>query len=256
MGKRALFGGIYALVLIGTFGYSEFGPYLLAVFTTLLLNEVARILDVQSRLPLLTFTTIALVLGFFFGWGGPIELISSTLFIGILLALSLLRSHRPAHEMRRGLFALAYIWLPMAYLIQIAEDFPWLILFIFSMIWSSDTFAYLAGRQFGKRPLAPKLSPKKTIEGFIGGIIGTLIVGVVVNHYIGWTSAAAALSLALTVAITAPFGDLVASSLKREADIKDSGVFLPGHGGALDRLDSFITAAPVAALVYHYIQLI
>lgn len=67
MGKRALFGGIYALVLIGTFGYSDFGPYLLAVFTTLLLNEVARILDVQSRLPLLAFTTIALVLGFFSG---------------------------------------------------------------------------------------------------------------------------------------------------------------------------------------------
>ena len=256
MGKRALFGGIYALVLIGTFGYSDFGPYLLAVFALLLLNEVARILDVQSRFPLLTFTASALTLGVFFGWGSPMELISSTLFIGVLLALSLLRAQRPAHEMRRGLFALAYIWLPMAYVIQVAEDFPWLILFIFIMIWSSDTFAYLAGRQFGKRPFAPKLSPKKTIEGFIGGIVGTLIVGVVVNHYIGWTSASAALSLALTVAITAPFGDLVASSLKREADIKDSGVFLPGHGGALDRLDSFITAAPVAALVYHYIQLI
>ena len=256
MGKRALFGGIYALVLIGTFGYSDFGPYLLAVFTVLLLNEVARILDVQSRFPLLAFTASALVLGVFFGWGSPMELLSSTLFIGVLLALTLLRAQRPAHEMRRGLFALAYIWLPMVYLIQVAEDFPWLILFIFIMIWSSDTFAYLAGRQFGKRPLAPKLSPKKTIEGFIGGIIGTLLVGVVVKHYIGWTSTSAALSLALTVAITAPFGDLVASSLKREADIKDSGVFLPGHGGALDRLDSFITAAPVAALVYYYIQLI
>ena len=256
MGKRALFGGIYALVLIGTFGYSDFGPYLLAVFTVLLLNEVARILDVQSRFPLLAFTASALVLGVFFGWGSPMELLSSTLFIGVLLALTLLRAQRPAHEMRRGLFALAYIWLPMVYLIQVAEDFPWLILFIFIMIWSSDTFAYLAGRQFGKRPLAPKLSPKKTIEGFIGGIIGTLVVGVVVNHYIGWTSTSGALSLALTVAITAPFGDLVASFLKREADIKDSGVFLPGHGGALDRLDSFITAAPVAALVYYYIQLI
>ena len=256
MGKRALFGGIYALVLIGTFGYSDFGPYLLAVFTVLLLNEVARILDVQSRFPLLAFTASTLVLGVFIGWGSPMELLSSTLFIGVLLALTLLRAQRPAHEMRRGLFALAYIWLPMVYLIQVAEDFPWLILFIFIMIWSSDTFAYLAGRQFGKRPLAPKLSPKKTIEGFIGGIIGTLIVGMVVNHYMGWTSTSAALSLALTVAITAPFGDLVASSLKREADIKDSGVFLPGHGGALDRLDSFITAAPVAALVYYYIQLI
>jgi CDP-diglyceride synthetase len=147
MGKRAFFGGIYALVLIATFGYSDFGPYLLAVFTTLLLNEVARILNVQSRFPLLAFTTIALVLGFLFGWGGPIELISSTLFIGVLLALSLLRSQRPAYEMRRGLFALAYIWLPMAYLIQISEDFPWLILFIFIMIWSSDTFASLQKRR-------------------------------------------------------------------------------------------------------------
>ena len=256
MGKRALFGGIYALVLIATFGYSDFGPYLLAGFTLLLINEVAKIVDVQSRFPLLAFTTIALVLGVIFGWGSLMEVLSSTLFIAVLLALTLLRSERPAHELRSGLFVLTYIWLPMAYLIQSAENSPWLILFIFIMIWSSDTFAYLAGKRFGKRPLAPKLSPKKTVEGFIGGIVGTLIVGVAVNYFIEWTSATAALSLALTVAITAPFGDLIASALKREADIKDSGVFLPGHGGALDRLDSFITAAPVAVLVYHYIQLI
>ena len=60
------------------------------------------------------------------------------------------------------------------------------------------------------------------------------------------------LVLAAVVSITAPFGDLVASSLKREADVKDSGVFLPGHGGALDRLDSFLTAAPIAILIYQY----
>lgn len=62
-----------------------------------------------------------------------------------------------------------------------------------------------------------------------------------------------ALSLAVTVSLIAPFGDLVASALKREADIKDSGVFLPGHGGALDRLDSFITAAPIAILIYQHL---
>jgi phosphatidate cytidylyltransferase len=63
-----------------------------------------------------------------------------------------------------------------------------------------------------------------------------------------------AASLAISVSITAPLGDLVASAIKRDAGVKDSGVFLPGHGGALDRLDSFITAAPVALILYQYLS--
>ncbi len=154
--------------------------------------------------------------------------------------------------MRRGLFALAYVFFPMALIIQTTGTFQELILFIFTMIWASDTFAYLAGRSFGKRPFAPKLSPKKTIEGFAGGVVGTIITGFAVNHYWDLLDVDVALALAAVVSITAPFGDLVASSLKREADVKDSGVFLPGHGGALDRLDSFLTAAPIAILIYQY----
>jgi len=252
MGKRALFGFIYAGGLIGILGFTPYGTYMLAVFTLLLLNEVARILDVQSRLPLLIFTSLFLIGGAIGNWGGPEEIISATLAIGIMMVLVLLRAERPAHEMRRGLFALAYVFLPMAFIIQTTRDFSELILFIFAMIWASDTFAYLAGRSLGKRPFAPKLSPKKTIEGFAGGVVGTIITGFAVNHYWGLLDVDMALALAAVVSITAPFGDLVASSLKREADVKDSGLFLPGHGGALDRLDSFLTAAPIAILIYQY----
>ena len=252
MGKRALFGFIYAGGLIGILGFTPYGTYMLAFFTLLLLNEVARILDVQSRLPLLTFTSLFLIGGAVGNWGRPEEIISATLAIGIMMVLALLRAERPAHEMRRGLFALAYVFLPMALIIQSTRDFSELTLFIFTMIWASDTFAYLAGRSFGKRPFAPKLSPKKTIEGFAGGVVGTIVTGFAVNHYWDLLDVDVALALAAVVSITAPFGDLVASSLKREADVKDSGVFLPGHGGALDRLDSFLTAAPIAILIYQY----
>jgi phosphatidate cytidylyltransferase len=252
MGKRALFGGLYALVLIGVFGFTSFGTYLLAIFTLLLLNEVAKILEVQSRFPLLAFTSIFLMFGSLWNWGGLQEIISSTMTIGILMVLALLRADQPAHEMRRGLFALAYVYLPMALLIQTARDFSELILFIFTMIWASDTVAYLVGRAIGKTPFAPKLSPKKTLEGFFGGVVGTIGIGWTVNHYWDLMDNDVALALAAAIAITAPFGDLVASSLKREAGVKDSGVFLPGHGGALDRLDSFLTAAPIAVLIYHY----
>ena len=88
----------------------------------------------------------------------------------------------------------------------------------------------------------------------IGGVIGTLVIGVVANQYWALMPTHIAASLAISVSITAPLGDLVASAIKRDAGVKDSGVFLPGHGGALDRLDSFITAAPVALILYQYLS--
>jgi phosphatidate cytidylyltransferase len=188
-----------------------------------------------------------------FDWGDNNNIVTSTVMLSTLLVLTLLRAKQPALEMRKSFFGLIYVYVPMIYVIQTSVESPKLILFIFIMIWSSDTFAYLVGRGFGKHPFAPKLSPKKTTEGFVGGILGTLVVGTATNHFWGLTSMPIALFLAVTVSLIAPFGDLVASALKREADVKDSGVFLPGHGGALDRLDSFITAAPISILIYQHL---
>jgi phosphatidate cytidylyltransferase len=254
MGKRTLWGAVYAGALIALFGFTILGPIALALFTLFLLKELATIQKMESRFPLLVLASILLSLGGFLGYGGPKEIVSSSILLSILLSFALLRAKQPALEIRRGLFAIAYIWVPLAFTIQHADDRPELILFIFVMIWSSDSMAYLFGRFFGKRPLAPTLSPKKTIEGMIGGVIGTIVIGLIANHYWGLMPVHIAASLALSVSITAPLGDLVASAVKREAGVKDSGVFLPGHGGALDRLDSFITAAPVALILYQYLS--
>lgn len=254
MGKRIFFGALYGAGLIGVFGFAPlFSPYLLGLFTLLLINEVSTILKVESRFPLLSFAGILLVLGAVTDRGNWLQdVLASAVGMSILLSFALLRAEAPVREMRRGLFTIAYVWTPMALMVHAAAYHSELILFIFAMIWSSDSLAYFSGRLFGKTPFAPKLSPKKTVEGFIGGALGTMGTAYVLNYYWDLLDMPLALALGFAVAITAPFGDLVASALKREAGIKDSGVFLPGHGGALDRLDSFLTAAPIAVLIYLY----
>ncbi len=252
--KRTLWGALYAAELIGFFGFSALGPYVLGIFLMLLINELANLKQVESKFPLLLFAGGLLTTGVFIGWGGAKELIIAVLLYLLLCAFTLLRAVQPAREITKSFFIIAYVFLPILYCIQIATVFPRLILFIFILIWSSDSFAYVVGRFFGKRPLAPILSPKKTIEGFIGGILGTISVAIIANYYWNLLPLHMGVSLALGVSIAAPLGDLLASAIKREADVKDSGVFLPGHGGALDRLDSFITAAPLAIIIYQYLS--
>ncbi len=114
-------------------------------------------------------------------------------------------------------------------------------------IWFVDTLAYLGGRLFGKRALAPEVSPKKTVEGFLFGLIGAILFSAV--WYIsGFVPFDIALALALSAGLAGQLGDLVESSMKREAAVKDAGDLLPGHGGILDRFDSMLMTAPVIAL--------
>lgn len=120
---------------------------------------------------------------------------------------------------------------------------------LFVLIWSSDTFAYLAGRLFGKHKMAPSISPKKTWEGFSGGVLLTLVLSFFVEKYYpelrgNW------IVVGFLISIFAPLGDLVESRLKRIFSVKDSGAVIPGHGGILDRLDSFIICTPVLYLYF------
>lgn len=116
---------------------------------------------------------------------------------------------------------------------------------IYIFIWANDTGAYLSGSLLGKHKLFPRISPKKSWEGFAGGIVGALAMGAIGSYVVGgglgmW------LGLALVVAITSVFGDLVESMFKREAGIKDSGRIMPGHGGILDRFDALLISSPFA----------
>ena len=120
----------------------------------------------------------------------------------------------------------------------------------FLLIWATDTFAYVAGRAFGKHPLAPSISPKKTWEGAVGGAVAAVVVAVGLKalflDFLAWPHV---LALALICGVVSQLGDLAESQLKRSVGAKDSGTLLPGHGGLLDRLDAMIVAAP---LVYLY----
>lgn len=115
------------------------------------------------------------------------------------------------------------------------------VLLVFILIWSSDTFAYLTGRAFGKNPLHAELSPKKTWEGFIGGTLLTAAVGAYCFYaFFQITNIWQGAILGALMSVFGTAGDLFESALKREKGIKDSGKFLPGHGGALDRFDAFL----------------
>jgi phosphatidate cytidylyltransferase len=120
-----------------------------------------------------------------------------------------------------------------------------LLIWAFIVTWATDIGAYFAGRTFGKRKLAPSISPNKTVEGLLGGIAAATIFGG------AWVLATglgvALLALAPVLAIAAQGGDLFESRMKRKAGVKDSGNWLPGHGGALDRLDGLVPVAVLTA---------
>lgn len=127
---------------------------------------------------------------------------------------------------------------------------PWWILFLFLLIWSSDTFAYFAGRLWGRHKLAPHVSPKKTWEGLVGGTLGAMLVATVIAYFIEFSLSWYV--IALVTILLGVLGDLFESMMKRMSDVKDSGQILPGHGGVLDRLDSLIAALPFYALALTY----
>lgn len=120
-------------------------------------------------------------------------------------------------------------------------------------VWFNDTGAYVFGKLFGKRKMLEKISPGKTWEGFIGGCISTLVLGFFMNRVFHELNQIQWMVLSLIVVLSGTIGDLVESLYKRELKIKDSGKFFPGHGGMLDRFDSFLMAAP---FVYVFLVLI
>ncbi|HEX5238431.1 MAG TPA: phosphatidate cytidylyltransferase [Sphingomicrobium sp.] len=120
-----------------------------------------------------------------------------------------------------------------------------LLLWTFIVTWSTDIGAYFAGRRFGRTKLAPTISPGKTVEGLCGGVAAAFLVGgawTLANHL-----GAALLVLAPVLALAAQAGDLFESGMKRRAAVKDSGHWLPGHGGVLDRLDGLVPVAVLTA---------
>ncbi|MEO8431881.1 MAG: phosphatidate cytidylyltransferase [Acidobacteriota bacterium] len=184
--------------------------------------------------------------------GGPLAV---ALFLALLLlsCVAPLFSGVALHAALGGASATAFgvlaIALPATALCALREISPRAVLFLFLIVWGCDSFAYYSGRAFGKHRLAPRVSPNKTWEGTVGGLVGATLVGAAGGAWwllpeIGPLGGAAAGALASSAG---QLGDLVESLWKRGAGVKDSGTFLPGHGGFYDRIDSLLFAGPVLA---------
>ena len=147
-------------------------------------------------------------------------------------------------------FVYAPVNMSFVYLLRIRPDYGWIFAWVPFIAWVCDTCAYFTGRAFGKHKLAPVLSPKKTVEGAIGGVIGSVIVGFIIGYVLYARKMYNIDFLFVMIIITfvgsiiGQLGDLLASGIKREHDIKDYGNVIPGHGGIMDRFDSVIFVIP------------
>lgn len=163
------------------------------------------------------------------------------------------------YDVAKVLFAFIYVTVLMSYVLRIRDMEYGLYLAFYLLIasWGNDVCAYFIGRAIGKHKLSPKVSPNKSVEGFVGGIVGAFVIGYLYamvfpgelpfTHYY-WGGIVAAVAAAVSV-----IGDLAASAIKRNHNIKDYSNLIPGHGGIIDRFDSVIYIAPV---IYWLVNLV
>lgn len=253
---------VVALVLVG-----RPGIYLLAVVLGGLALWEFRGLSLRmgNRAP----SWLLYPLGFYFAFSGtvlrgiPVELVLSIALIAGLSVFLVLPGRREGlGRWAMGLAGAVYIGMPLnAFLLiyQGAQPPPrglaWILLIILTVV-ISDAAALLVGTRIGRHPFFPAISPKKTVEGAIAGLLFCLPVMLVGGPLLLGLQPWHAAALALLIGVTAQIGDLVESQMKRLARVKDSSKLIPGHGGALDRLDSMLFPPIVVFFYASYLHLL
>lgn len=237
------------------------GPVLFATLLAVSLigmHELYRVMKVEEE----KFSPLALV-----GYAGAVIYYILLYFqasaytmielIGVLIALMFVYvfayPRYRSEQVMAAFFGVAYVAVMLSYIFQTRnlKDGAFIVWLIFLCSWGCDTCAYCVGMLIGKHKMSPKLSPKKSVEGAVGGVAGAALLGGIYAAVVGSHLEAAGnqvLVYALICAVGALIsmvGDLAASAIKRNHDIKDYGKLIPGHGGILDRFDSVIFTAPV-----------
>lgn len=255
--KRSLSGAVYILLLITSIQYSTETFFILfGLFLLLAVSEFCELIQINKLIPIL-ISAIIFVAFYYFKTTRIIDVLVLT--FSLLVSIKLLTflfstNQKPIENYLKYLYLLGYIILPFVFITKIPFGIkgynPKIIISIFILIWTNDTFAYIVGKTFGKNKLLERVSPKKTIEGFVGGIVFGVIASLLISKFYIQGATIIWIIIAIIVGIFGTIGDLIESKFKRVAGVKDSGKIMPGHGGILDRLDSVIFVAPFVFLFY------
>ena len=269
--KRAISGAVYIFLLLACILYStESFLILFGIFLIISLIEFCNLIQVNKIIPVLFGTSIyTSVIIFSNYYKSKFEIIQTldnilliaTLIVSIKCIFFLFDNKSKIDTFSKYLFLLGYITLPFIFITKISFGInnynPKIIIGLFILIWTNDTFAYIIGKSTGKHKLFEKISPKKTVEGFFGGLIFAIFAGYLISSYLIKPSTQFSnksmliwMIIAAIVGVIGTVGDLIESKFKRIAGVKDSGKIMPGHGGVLDRLDSVIFVAPFIFLFY------
>lgn len=269
--KRIITGALTAALAIAIVLYLK-TPFFAAVATVLVLLAAAEYAAAVKRIVISPMLRWALwlavgVLAFADGvhsqtialplpdglTAGDAWFAAAALVLGLAVSVGLAgRADMRERLAASALFTFGALWLGLFLVaaVNLHRINPVLLFWVLMVAALSDIGAYYGGRSFGRTPLAPLISPNKTIAGAVSGLAASVVTGVVVvTLWWGYEAVSPAIALtALLCGAAAQVGDLVASLLKRAAEVKDTGRLLPGHGGLLDRLDSILLAAPLLYL--------
>jgi len=257
LSTRAISGALYISLLILCIYWQYALVVLFLGFGLICMAEFKKLIQLESKSPYIVF--VVMYLGFSFwclsfsedsGFNEAIQILQViTIFVQLLLIKDLFSEKTiPLFNTKRYILTTFYLTSSFVFLILIAnnnyEFTPLLLLGAFILVWVNDTGAYLIGKNFGKQKLFPSISPKKTVEGFLGGLFFACLISYFIATFTETLNFTFWLILSIVVSVFGTIGDLIESKFKRQANVKDSGVIMPGHGGLLDRLDSIIFVAP------------
>jgi phosphatidate cytidylyltransferase len=224
----------------------------LVVLAIICLGELFDLFADAEPVRLAGFIGVAGVMGAAYAGDDMHVLLAYVAFFPVLFAVTLVQQRAGTLGMALTAFGVAWIGLSLAHGILLRElpHGGGIIVDILVGTFVGDTGAYMGGRWFGRRPLAPHVSPNKTVEGLLIGMATAVVATWLAGTYQDWLSGSDALLLGLGVAVAAPLGDLFESFVKRDAGTKDSGRMFGAHGGALDRLDAVMFSAVVGYYVW------
>lgn len=257
MFKTRLLSGIVLVIiaLITVIGGGDILFATLLIISLIGMSELYKILHVNKKLLGIVGYAAAAVYYFLIRFQRQdMVMMAAIAFLVILMAVYVFSYPQyKADQVMMTYFGFFYVAVMLSYIYQIRllQNGAFTVWLVFICSWGCDTCAYCVGMLIGKHKMAPKLSPKKSVEGGIGGIIGAAAIGAVYALIVNKTAANVSLDVVSYAVIggaggaISQIGDLAASAIKRNHEIKDYGKLIPGHGGILDRFDSVIFTAPI-----------